>query len=575
MALIDELRSMYGLDQDEEDPVQKMLQAPDPVQPEPMQLDPAVTAATTSDMSQPNVAPASDLGHPQVIDFLKQLEQQGAFKSEALETPKGMKAKTATMTQEVGGPDAEQRAAGVASRGQFELDNALVDKNRMLQTADQLAEDASNKRIDASLKEEQIQKEQDELAKKQERLRSQQAELAGQADEPINPKRYFDNMGFFAKVSSVISAGIYGYLGGRGQAPVVESLMQMAKEDVAAQMADNSAKRGQRNSLIEQYERQYGDSTLVAKRLEADKLLTMSKRAEAEAKDAKSVEVRAAAQDLDQKLKNRVGLLHREIQEATFEKPTQVTTTFETPKPAGTGADMAAKIKRAAELKKTLVEAGSPPDEVEAMLKAAGLPNISGETMAAQKLAADKAESERKAGELSPEKQKDIRDRVDGLAASAQALNQLDSQLGYKRNDEGEVMARDAEKTSESVRSPLSQVAGAGAGMLPFGMDKGATQFVETLQGEDVKALERIRDRIVFGQAKAEGAGALGDAERETYRSRIPTNSVLSVQRASTEALKTQRQNYKNLVGEYGKAAVDAMLRKRGIDPAVYGSLEP
>jgi hypothetical protein len=33
-----------------------------------------------------------------------------------------------------------------------------------------------------------------------------------------------------------------------------------------------------------------------------------------------------------------------------------------------------------------------------------------------------------------------------------------------------------------------------------------------------------------------------------------------------------QKQKYNNLVGQYGKEAVDEMLRKRGIDPSAYGS---
>lgn len=564
MALIDELKALYGLNDPDE--VEQMIAAPAPVEALPPPQPQQPLAATSADMAS---GPTDQsLGHPDVLSFVKQLEQQGAFASEKAAAPAGMKPKSASMVTETGGPDAQQRAEGVAARGQLELDNGQVDVNRGQVEAQRLAEQAAKMNAAASLQEEQDRKAEADNAKRQERLRSQQMELATQADEPINPKRYFDNMSVFSKISAIVSAGIYGYLGGQGQAPVVDSLMQMAKEDTAAQMANNAAAGKRRNAIIDQYERQYGDTTLVAKRLEADKLLTMSKRAKAEAADAKSVEIKASAEDLASKLENRVGMIHREIQEATFGKPVQTTTTFETPKLAGAG-DPNKQLKEALELDALLEKRGYTKEERSSMLSAAKLSAPGGKTEAELKREDEGA----KRAELSPEKQKDLRDRVDGLAVSGEALSQLDTQLGYKRNDEGDVMTRDADKTSDSVRGPLSQVAGAAAKMLPLGMDKGATQFVETVQGEDIKALERVRDRIVFGQAKAEGAGALGDSERESYRSRIPTNSVLSVQKASTEALAQQRQNYKNLVGEYGKAAVDEMLRKRGRDPAAYGSL--
>lgn len=570
MSLLDELRQMYGQQQPEDDPVQRMMQTQAPAPP-PQMLDPQVTAATTADMSQPTQAPSPSGGHPDVLSFIKELDQSGRLTGgdKGPSAPKGMQAASTTVKSEQGGIPGDVRAQGVAVRGQAELDDAGIERDRRMKEADELEKRAAYLRQDVEVENEKRQQQEKENAARQERLRSQQQELAGQNDEPIDSNRYIHNMSIFQKGTALISAAIYGYLGGRGQAPITESLMQMAKEDTAAQMENNRAAQGKRSALIDQYERQYGDTTLVAKRLEADKLLTMSKEAKAQSMQAKSEESKAAAEDIAKKLQNRVGVLHQEIQEATFGKPVEVSTTYK-PKGGG-GMDMAAKLEKAAKLNKSLADSGASPEERKAMLKAAGLPTIDGQTMDEQKLAADTAEKKRKAEELSPEAQTDVRKRVDGLAEMVQGMDELDASVGFKRGADGEVTEADDKKLDDSIRSVAGQVGQSFSNSLPFGMSKGAGELMTKLSPEEVKTLERARDKIVFGQAKAEGAGALGDTERESYRQRIPTDSSLSVQRASAQVWRARKQQYNNLVGQYGKETVDAMLRERGIDPKKVG----
>lgn len=570
MSLLDQLQQMYGQQQPEDDPLQRMLQMQPP--PPPPQLDPQTMSATTDDMSQPaQPQQQPGLGHPDVMNFIKELESSGRLTGgdKGPAAPKGMQAAQTTVKSEQGGIPSDVRAQGVAVRGQAELDDAGIERDRRMQEADELERRAAYLRQDAAVETEKRQQEERENAARQERLRGQQQELAGQADEPINPNRYFQNMSAFSKVTSLISAAIYGYLGGKGQPPITETLMQMAKEDTAAQMANNRAAEGRRSSLIDQYERQYGDTTIVAKRLEADKLLTMSKEAKAQSMDAKSEEAKAAAEDIAKKMQNRVGVLHQQIQEATFGKPVEVTTAYKAA--GGGGTNLAAQLEKAAKLNKSLADAGASPEERQRMLKAAGLPTISGQTMDEQKLAADTAEKQRKASELSPEEKTDLRKRTDGLAEMVQGMDELDTAVGFKRGPDGEVVSADDRKLDDSIRGTAGQVGQSFSRALPFGMDKGAGEMMAKLAPEDSKALDRARDKIVFGMAKSEGQGALAESDQALFRSRIPTDSPLSVQRSSAQVWRARQQQYNNLVGQYGKQAVDEMLRQRGIDPKKIG----
>lgn len=548
MAYLDQLGAGAYAGMTPEERIQAMLSLDTP------QLAPA------PEPMQPQ-ASGDNLGAPEVLSFLKELDGRGAFKPQGQAAPKGMSAASQTVKSEEGGVPADVRAQGVAVRGQAGLDDAEVDRQRQISEADRLEAQAAKIRSDAAVATETRRQAEAENSQKQERLRGQQMELASQRDEPINGRRYFENMSALAKGSALISAAIYGYLGGRGQAPVMQSLMQLAQEDTQAQIQNNAANRDRRNTLIDQYERQYGDTTLVAKRLEADKLHTFAKQADAEAKEAKSAELRASAEDLGKKLRNRVGVLHQEIQEATFGKPVEVSTTYQANKPKGSAPDA---LKQAAEVVANGEKAGFSRDEIAAVLKQRGLPVPSGQSAYSR----DQELQETKAKSLSPEEKTDLRKRTDGLAEMVQGMAELDNAVGFKRGADGEVIAADEKKLDDSIRSVPGQVVQSFSNALPWGIGKGAGELVQKLQPEDSKALDRARDKIVFGQAKAEGAGALGDAERESYRQRIPTDSPLSVQRASAQIWRARKQQYDNLVGQYGQAVVDEMLRERGIDPA-------
>lgn len=362
MTILDDLKRMYGQDPD---PVAGMMAVEPPPPPE---LDPQVISATSSDMSQPMDSGAqggSALGHPDVLSYLKELEGKGAFKAqEKPSPPEGMVATETTIKSEQGGPTARQRAEGVAAEGAADMADMDVDRQRRNKEADELEKRAAYLRQDAAVEDEKRQRQEQELEAKQTRLRGQQQELADQHDEPVNAERYLQNKSFAGKALSVISAGIYGFLGGRGQPPVVETLMQMAKEDTLAQIQNNAANRDRRNSLIDQYERQYGDTELVRKRLEADKLLTMAKMTRAEGLEAKTVELRGTAEDMAAKLENQVGRLHSEIQQATYGKPVEVSTTYGAPKGAK-GPDAFGQMKKGLELDKLYEERGMPADAPE------------------------------------------------------------------------------------------------------------------------------------------------------------------------------------------------------------------
>jgi hypothetical protein len=578
MALIDELRAMMGAspsqDDEEEDRIAAMLAAEAPA---PMpQLDPAVLEATTgSDMAQPidmggGGGGGSQLGHPDVLNYVKELESSGALSGpKQAEAPKGMRMESQTVKGETGGIPTDVLAQGVAVRGQEQLDNAQVDRERLIKEAEEMEKRAAYLRMDADIETEKRQKQEAEVAAKQERLRAQQMELAGQADEPINPDRYFDNKSIVGKAFAVISAGIYGYLGGQGQPPVVQSLMQMAKEDVAAQMADNAANRGRRSSLIAQYESQYQDAALVAKRLEADKLLTFAKKARAEGFDAKSMEVRAQAEDLAKKLENSVGRIHQEIQEATFGKPLETSTTFKAIAPKGSG-DPNKQLKEALEMDALLEKRGYTREERSAMLQAAKLAPPGGKTEAELK----REDEATKRAELTPEQQRDARDRIDGLASARQGFMEFDAAAGFSRDaGSGEVKEGGGERAEKILPGSATQLVEAVGGAIPWGIGDDLKNYAQSQQGEDLKSLRRSVDKITAGMAKANSGAGVSDKEYARYAARLPITGAESLRKASAELFREQRQEYRNAVGQYGKDRIDEMLEKRGIDPSIYGSL--
>lgn len=574
MSLLDELQGMYGgglqEEDDEEDELTKLIRASQQVQPQ--GIDPIVADATAMQPA-PQPANTNNVGHPDVLNFVKELEQQGAFGEQAsAKPPKGMVATAQTVTGEQGGPTAQQKAEGVAARGQFELDNGAVDAQRQNLAAQQLEERAAALRQDAAIETEARKAKEQELADKQARLRGQQMELASQNDAPIDPRRYFENMSTFAKLSSIISAGIYGYLGGKGQPPVVELLMQNAQADVQAQVQNRNANSARRNAIIEQYESQYGDSALVAKRLEADKLLTLAKEAEAKGLDAKSQDARANADDLASKLKNRVGLLHKEIQEATYGTPVKTSTTYGVPKPTGGAADSNKQLKEALEMDALLEKRGYSKEERAAMLTAAKLSPPSGKTEAELKREDETA----KRAELTGEQQRDMRDRVDGLSLARQGFDEFDKAAGFSRNTgDGEVAKGGGKQAEKILPGSATQLVEAVGGAIPWGIGDDLKNYAQSQQGEELKSLRRSVDKITSGMAKANSGAGVSDKEYARYAARLPITGSESLRSASAELFREQRQEYRNMVGQYGKENIDAALRKRGIDPSIYGSVAP
>jgi hypothetical protein len=512
-----------------------------------------------------------NLGHPDVLAYLKELESTGQLTGgdKKPEAPKGMKVMESTVTGEQGGPNAMQRAEAVAAQGQYDIDNALIDVARQRTQADQMAEQASNLRIDASIEHEARQQKEAELAEKQARLRSQQMELASQNDEPINGRRYFDNMSTFSKLTAIISAGIYGYLGGRGQPPVVELIMQGVQQDVQAQLSDRQANSARRNAIMEQYQNQYQDTALVSKRLEADKLLTLAKETEAKGLDAKTIEAKAAAQDLAGKLKNRVGLLHKEIQQATYEKPVQVTTKFGAPKPMG-GGDPNKQLKEALEMDALLEKRGYSREERAAMLSAAKLSPPTGKTEAELKREDDATKREA----LTSEQQRDLRERADGLALARQGFQEFDTAAGFTRSTgDGEVGEGGGEKARKMLPGSVTQLVEAVGGAVPMGIGDELKNYAQSQQSEELKSLRRSVDKITAGMAKANSGAGVSDKEYARYAARLPITGEESLRKASAELFREQRQEYRNMVGQYGREVADEALRKRGIDPSIYGSL--
>lgn len=460
MSLLDQLRSMYGQN-DEESRIQQMLQAQAPQ----LEMDPATydlpnaPEPAASDYAQPQAAPPPSGGAPDVLSFVKELEQKGAFAAKDSAKPKGMVEAQRTVKSEEGGVPSDVRAQGVAVRGQAELDDAQILADRRRAEADELDKRIAEKKAEVAAENEKRQQTEAENAKRQERLRSQQQELASQADEPINPRRYIENMSFLGKASALLSAGIYGYLGGRGQPPVTETIMKMTSEDTAAQLSDRAANRERRNSLIDQYERQYGDTTLVAKRLDADKLHTLAKQADAEAQQAKSAELRASAEDIGKKLRNRVGVLHQEIQEATYGKPVETTTTYQPPKPRG-GLDNAAAIKKALELDKLLEERGYTSEQRAGALKAGGLALPGGTSTAS-------VEREQKEQALTDAKTK--RDEGQGKALGAwRTIQALGDEAGLDREQDGSFKVEDTLLSRANLPELGEKISGAVGGATPI-----------------------------------------------------------------------------------------------------------
>jgi hypothetical protein len=270
-------------------------------------------------------------------------------------------------------------------------------------------------------------------------------------------------------------------------------------------------------------------------------------------------------EDMGKKMLINADVLNQTVSEALSAQPMERTTTFT--RQAGKGiVDPVERAKKTAEAAKALEAAGVGKDAIAKLFRDQGIGAPTEQTAAER----EATEKDAKAAALTPEQKKDLRDRMDGLAESVAAAQELDDAVGFKRNAQGEVEGA-GKALDKSIPGAVQQVAGHAANMLPWGASKGASAIVGQMRDEEAKKLERIRDTIVFGQAKADGQGALSEGDREVYRMKIPIDSPLSLMAASTEQWRARRQKYKNLVGQYGKGVVDAEMRSRGGNPLDMG----
>lgn len=538
--------------------------------PPPPGIDPALLQQQMQQPMQqpmqtaPEPAPPVQAAPPGLADMSQYQQPQ----QPAMPTMPGLRAQGATVKTELGGAPASVQAATMAAQGQNTLDDQGIQRDAILRQADAMEQHAAKLRAQVQVEQEQRQQQEKELAAKQSRLRDQQMELASQIDEPIDPKRYFKSMNTFEKMGAVIQAGVYGYLNPKGGAnPIIQDLYQMAQNDVKTQLDERHSNQVRRVGIIDQYERQYQDTGLVAKRLEADRLVTMGKVAFAEAQEAESTEAKGRAMDLTRGLAGKAKVLHQEIQQAMYGKPVEVTSTFARPPTVNPGARVEQALKQA----KMMEEAGYSPERIRTLLQAQGMEAPTGKSEFQTKTEGEQRKLDIEAAKLkeipAAEKQKLI-EKLDGLAMAKQGFDEMDATAGIKRDPNGNVtQAGEVVKGEPGVRQGIDALAGS----IPFGIGKGLKEFGEQNDPENLKSIRRSVTKITAGLAHAESGAGVNEDEMKRYESRMPLSSATSFKTGSAELFREQKQKYKNLVGQYGKATVDAMLQQRGVDPAAYG----
>lgn len=522
----------------------------------------------------PVAAPAPDkLRDPTVMDHLRQVMQHAV--QSGPEAPKGLVKAGETVRVQDDGLTPEERAAGTAVRGQAAIDTMGVDRDRLAATADAYEQQAAKSRAEADVEDERRKQEEMHTEARMQRIREDQDFLAEQKDEPIDPQRYFKNMSLFGKAMALISAAAYGYVNSRngeqGQAPIIGVLQQMASEDTRAQMTDVQNGRAKRSDQMALYERKYGDQSLIAKKLEADKLQTLGKRAMADAKQAKSAEAKASMEDMGKKMLINADVLNQTVSEAHSAQPMERTTTYSQAK--GKGDPQANDIKRQKEMGELDLlweKQGYSKEERARRMSAIGYQPPSGTAKTAAEQ--DQANLDAKAKELTPAEKTDLREKTDALASAMQGFDELDKQLGIvRRPGDGEVLHSRVD-TSE-VLSPSDVSGGLASGlagvaeMAPWKAGEGTAAALRRTLPDDHKAVRRAAEKITDGIMRAASGAGTNVAEMEQYRNRLPVNAgTETFMRASREMLSEARQKYKNLVGQFGKKAVDEMLHGKDLD---------
>jgi hypothetical protein len=506
--------------------------------------------------------------------YIKSLAAKAGTGAQApVVTPsKGMVAAGETVKTQEGGLTPLQQAQSLAVTGNAALQESTIDAERQRANSEIYAAEAARLRAQVDVENEQRTQQEHEQETRAQRYRDQQEFLLEQKDEPPSADRYYEKVGALSKMAAVASAFAFGYFNPRGgTAPVIQEMQRMAAEDVREQMAAAAQNKSRRQDLVNFYEKRFGDTQLVAKKLEADKLRTLEKTLRADALQAKSQEAKANYEDMSQKIGARADVLDQQVTDALVAKPVAERTT--TYKPAATpgGGDPVAATKKAADTAKALFDIGYSKDEVGQFLRAQGLPQPTGQTA-----------EERKAKELTTDEKKDLREKTDGLASALQGFAELDKQLRIQRRAaDGEVVT--ARKDASEVLSPsdlgggASNMAAGVAEALPWKAGENAAQALRRNLPDDHKAVRRSAEKITDGIMRAASGAGVSIPEMEAYRSRMPTNSgTETFMRSSAEMRREMQQKYKNLVGQYGKASVDAMLKSKGFDAAKeFGAYEP
>lgn len=393
----------------------------------------------------------------------------------------------------------------------------------------------------------------EESAAKQAELRKAQDEWSQKKEDGSASKALGGNDLALTLTAIGIAAGTFSQaMGWQNGNPVREMLDKSIDRSIAAQ-------REQKNSRL----------NVLAARLGDEKAAEAQVRSELH--DATATRIAAQMQGTQhQDALDRLGplaqdqqLKAQQAQAEAAERLAPKQSVTQTPVKTAGGVDPLERAKKGAEAAMAMEKAGVPKEEIVAFLRSNGYQAPTGKSAAEL----ERSDAEAKKKEKTPAERKALADRVDGLAESVQAARELDEHVGYERGDNGEVTKFDDKKLSGAIPSPLTQIAQGASNMLPWGMNKGAEETVSKLRDEDVKKLERIRDQIVFGQAKADGQGALSGPDREVYRAYIPTDSPLSLSKSTAEQWRKRQQAYINLSAE-DKELVDARLRERGVDPA-------
>jgi hypothetical protein len=510
--------------------------------------------------------------------YIKSLAEKAGAGSTAPATTKGMVRAGETVKTTEGGLTPLQQAQSLAVTGKAALQESGIDAERSRTNASLYEAEAARLRAEASIENEKRMQQEQEQETRAQRYRDQQAFLLEQKDEPPSADRYYEKVGTLSKMAAIASAFAFGYFNPRGgTAPVVQTMQRMAAEDVRDQMAAAAQNKARRQDLVAFYEQRFGDTQLVAKKLEADKLRTLEKTLRADALQAKSQEAKANYEDLSAKLGVRADVLDQQVTDALVAKPVaERTTTF---RPAGGGAvDPVERAKKTAEAAKALEAAGVGKEAIAALFQSQGLEAPTAQT-AAEREAAEKAA---KARELTTDEKKDLREKTDGIASAIQGFEELDKQMRIKRRaDDGEVVT--SRPDASEILAP-SDLAGGAANMasgvakaLPWRAGDSASAALDRTLPDDHKAVKRAAQKITDGVMRAESGAGVNVAEMEDYRSRLPTNGgTETFMRSSAEMRRELTQKYKNLVGQYGKAAADEYLRAKGVDvKAMFGDYNP